>query len=492
MSMSDNTSNTSKVLKGISSQTLVTIVLGIVEIVSFSLMSRLLTKEDFGYYAAITAITAVFSTFSETGIGTSIVQQKKLSTRFVNNAFTINMLFGTFLSLLLLVLAGPLSRFVADESMRVPLMLISGTLLLHCLTSVSKSIIHRRRQFLTLGVINLISLVITTALAVWLAYLGFGYYAILAKAILGSIITFILSWILCRTKFSFALDGQTFKKIFSFSGWLMASSLFRNLSHQIDRLLMPRLLSVSALGAYNRPKDFVEQISTKLNGIFDTALFPVLSGIQDNKRAMKSSFNRSMFLMNMFAMLLTMAFMFNSGLLIRVFFGEKWMDLQSVMFVISCSLLFNINGRLADCFLRSLGMTKQQFFFRVFEFVLKTIGVLIGFKWGILGVATSVVITNVIAKLVKIIYIGGKVDTEPKRVMNNIFLSWRYAIVMLPICLVSYILLPRTLGGEIAMAVIFALTAAVIFLFMPKLVGKQYEEEVYVKVISYVKKILHK
>ena len=490
--MSDNTSNTSKVLKGISSQTLVTIVLGIVEIVSFSLMSRLLTKEDFGYYAAITAITAVFSTFSETGIGTSIVQQKELSKRFVNNAFTINLLFGAFLSLLLLVLAGPLSRFVADESMRVPLMLISGTLLLHCLTSVSKSIIHRRRQFLTLGVINLISLVITTGLAVWLAYLGFGYYAILAKAILGSIITFILSWILCRTKFSFALDGQTFKKIFSFSGWLMASSLFRNLSHQIDRLLMPRLLSVSALGAYNRPKDFVEQISTKLNGIFDTALFPVLSGIQDNKRAMKSSFNRSMFLMNMFALLLTMAFMFNSGLLIRVFFGEKWLDLQSVMFVISCSLLFNINGRLADCFLRSLGMTKQQFFFRVFEFVLKTVGVLIGFKWGILGVATSVVITNVIAKLVKIIYIGGKVDTEPKRVMNNIFTSWRYAIVMLPICLVSYFLLPRTLGGEIAMAVIFCLTTAVIFLFMPKLVGKQYEEEVYLKVISFSKKILRK
>lgn len=492
MGMTDKTSNTSKVLKGISSQTIVTIVLGIVEIVAFSLMSRLLTKEDFGYYAAITAITTIFSTFSETGIGTSIVQQKELSRRFVNNAFTINLLFGTLLSLLLLVLAGPLARNVADESMKIPLMLISGTLLLHCLTSVSKSIIHRRRQFLTLGLINLISLVITTCLAVWLAYLGYGYYAIIAKAILGSIITFLLSWFLCKTKFGLALDGETFKKIFSFSGWLMASSLFRNLSHQIDRLLMPRLLSVSALGSYNRPKDFIEQISTKLNGIFDTALFPVLSGIQDNKRAIKSSFNRSMFLMNMFALLLTMAFMFNSGLLIRVFFGEKWMDLQSVMFVISCSLLFNINGRLADCFLRSLGMTKQQFFFRVFEFVLKTIGVLIGFKWGIMGVAVSVVITNTIAKVVKIIYVGGKVDTDPQKVIINIFSSWRYAIVMFPVCMISYIFLPHTWAGEIAMAVIFALTTAIVFLFMPKLVGEQYEQEVYVKVKSSVFNLLHK
>ena len=100
-------------------------------------------------------------------------------------------------------------------------------------------------------------------------------------------------------------------------------------------------------------------------------------------------------------------------------------------------------------------------------------------------------ITNVIAKLVKIIYVGGKVDTEPKRVIINICSSWRYAVVMLPICLVSYILLPRTLGGEIAMAIIFALTTVMVFLFMPKLIGKQYEEEVYVKVVSFVKNKLH-
>ena len=307
--MEREASNTSKVIKGMSSQTLVTIVLGVVEIISFSIMSRLLTQEDFGYYAAITAITVVFATFSETGIGSAIVQQKELTKRYVNNAFTISLLFGGFISLLLLVLSGPLSRSVADESMKVPLMLMSGTLLLHCLTSVNNSMMHRKLQFLRMGIINLISLIITTCVAVWLAFLGYGYYAIITKAVLGSVITYILSLILCNTHYGFALDSQTFKKIFSFSGWLMASSLFRNLSHQIDRLLMPRLLSVSALGAYNRPKDFVEQISAKLNGIFDTALFPVLSGVQDKRSVITSAFRRSLFLMNIFASLLTMAFM---------------------------------------------------------------------------------------------------------------------------------------------------------------------------------------
>lgn len=485
-------SNTTKAINGMSSQTLVTVVLGIVEIVSFSIMSRLLTQDDFGYYAAISAITAVFATFSETGIGAAIVQQKELSKNFINNAFTISILFGGIISLLLLVLAGPLASMVADKSMKVPLMLMSVTLLLNCLTSVNLSIMQRKLQFLRMGLISLISLVITTCIAVFLAYKGYGYYAIITRAVLASVVSYLLSLIMCHTVFGFALDGKTFKRIFSFSGWLMASSLFRNLSHQVDRLMMPRILSITALGAYNRPKDFIEQISTKINGIFDTALFPILSGIQDNKTALTSAFRRSMFLMNMFALLLTMAFMFCSGLLIRVFFGQQWMDLQPVFIVISSSLLFNMDGRLADCYLRSMAMTKQQFLFRVFEFILKTAGVLIGFRWGVLGVAVSVVITNFVAKIIKIIYIGGKVDVTPMQVMGIIISSWRYSIVILPIGIVTFVLLPDVLWGDIVMVLVFVVSVLLVFLLVPHFVGQLYYEEVYLKMKAVLKQKIFK
>ena len=490
--MNKQPSNTDKAIKGMSSQTLVTIVLGVVEIVSFSIMSRLLTQEDFGYYAAITAVTTVFASFSETGIGSAIVQQKELSKRFVDNAFTLSFLFGSFISILLLVLARPLSRTVADESMMIPLMLMSGTLLLHCLTSVNTSIMHRKLQFLRIGSIRLTALVVTTIIAIWLAYKGFGYYAILTKAILSSVITYILSLIMCKTRFGFALDGPTFKKIFSFSGWLMASVAFRNLAHQIDRLMMPRLLSVTALGAYNRPKDFVEQISSKISGIFDSALFPVLSGLQDNKQALNSSFRRSMYVMNMFALLLSMALMFNSDLLIRVFFGEQWLHLRSVLFVVSLSILFNFDGRLADCYLRSLAMTKQQFFFRVFETVLNIVGVLVGFKWNILGVAICVVITNTVAKLVKIVFVGLKVNMSPGLTIGIILSSWRYALLFLPICIFAYVMLPSSWGGDIFMAIIFVLTSCLIFLFLPNFVGHEYKEEVFGKIMSFMRDKLNR
>lgn len=480
-------SNTQKVFRGVSSQTLVTIILGVVEIISFSIMSRLLTQQDFGYFAAISAVTIIFSTFSDTGIGSAIVQQKELTQRYINNAFTISAIFGSIISFLLLVLAGPLAKGVADESMKVPLMLMSGTLLLNCLISVNLGLMERKMQFFLIGTINIIAIIITTGVAILLAFHGYGYYAIITKAVLSSVIIYILSFIFCKTNFKFALDFQTFKKIFSFSGWLMASGFFRNLAHQIDRLLMPHLLSVTSLGAYNRPKDFIEQMSSKIAGIFDMVLFPVLSSIQDDIGAIRSSFIRSLHLLNTFALLFTLALAVNSGLIIRIFFGDQWIDLRPVMIVLSFSLLINFDGRLADCYLRSLAMTKQQFFFRIFETIMNIIGVFVGYRWGIMGVACCVVTSNAITKFVKLLFIGTRIDVHPGLAIRIILSSWRYSIIILPIFIVSHLVLPNTWGGDLILSVIFVLTIIVLFFLIPKCVSIEYYNEIYMKMTTVIK-----
>ena len=162
-------SNTSKVLKGVSTQTLLTILTGVIEIVAFSIMSRLLTQQDFGYYAAVTAVSSVFAAFSETGIGSAIVQRKTIDQKYLDNAFTLCLLFGLFGSSLLVVCSGPISKYVADETMQVPLMLVATTLFTGTLSSIGLSIMHRKLQFLRMGIIRISALIITTIVSIVLA-----------------------------------------------------------------------------------------------------------------------------------------------------------------------------------------------------------------------------------------------------------------------------------------------------------------------------------
>lgn len=485
--MSDNTSNTSKALKGMSSQTIVTIVLGLVDIVSFGIMSRLLTQEDFGYYAAITAITTVFASFSETGLGSAIIQRKNITDKFVNNAYTLSLIFGITIAAILVALSKPLSVGLVDESLIIPLMLMSITLLFHNIISVNTSIMYRRLEFVQVGMINLVSLVITTIVAILLAYMGLGYYAILTKAVLATIITLVLSHIGAKTKFRLQLDFETVKSIFGFSGWLMISVFFRNLAQQLDRLLMSNMLSVNSLGAYNRPKEFIIQISSKINGIFDTALFPVLSGIQDDIEAVKRAYLRSFYYINIFAIVLSLAFVFNSELIIRVFFGEKWMSILLTMQILSCMLVFNVDARLADCYLRSLGWTKQQFYFRVIEVVAQLIGILIGGHYGINGIAVSVVLVNILTIAAKNYYITKRLGIDTFKVIKTILKSWKVSYLTLPVLIILQCLLPHHLLGNVINAFIFCLLYLFAFVVYPNMIGSMYKNEVYPTIISKLK-----
>lgn len=485
--MSDNTSNTSKALKGMSSQTIVTIVLGLVDIVSFGIMSRLLTQEDFGYYAAITAITTVFASFSETGLGSAIIQRKNITDKFINNAYTLSLIFGITIAAILVALSKPLSVGLVDESLIIPLMLMSITLLFHNIISVNTSIMYRRLEFVQVGMINLVSLVITTIVAILLAYMGLGYYAILTKAVLATIITLVLSHIGAKTKFRLQLDFETVKSIFGFSGWLMISVFFRNLAQQLDRLLMSNILSVNSLGAYNRPKEFIIQISSKINGIFDTALFPVLSGIQDDIEAVKRAYLRSFYYMNIFAIVLSLAFVFNSELIIRVFFGEKWMSILLTMQILSCMLVFNVDARLADCYLRSLGWTKQQFYFRVIEVVAQLIGILIGGHYGINGIAVSVVLVNILTIAAKNYYITKRLGIDTFKVIKTILKSWKVSYLTLPVLIILQCLLPHHLLGNVINAFIFCLLYLFAFVVYPNMIGSMYKNEVYPTIISKLK-----
>ncbi len=481
-------SNTQKVVKGVSSQTIVTIVLGVVEIVSFSIMSRLLGQKDFGYYAAIVAVAAVFQSLSETGIGASIVQKKDLNQNYINNAFSLSFIFGIVIAGLLCALSGFIAGFIADDSITIPLRLFSITLICSCLSSVYISLMQRKLQFIRIGLINLSSLVITTTIAVILALKGFGYYAILTKAVLQSVLILVISYFAAQTKFSLAFDKSEYKSIFNFSGWLMFSAVFRNIANQTDRLLMTSLLSVETLGFYTRPKEFINNISGKFNVIFDSALFPVLSEIQDEREKLNKSFHYAVYFLNTAGMLISLGFFCNSELIIRVFFGEEWLNVNTLFMVLSVYPILLINGRLGDVFLRTLALTKQQFFFRVGQFAFAITFILIGYRFGIIAVAVSIMSSYFCITAIKITFLMKKMNLKTLDIITTITKSFQFSVFVLPVFMGCKFFLPATLTGNIISAVIFLLTTGLLFFVLPKLVGKKYHEEAYSKVLSFVKK----
>ena len=138
----ESTSN--KIFRGLSTQTIITVSLGILELVVFSIMSRLLTKSDFGYYAAITGITFIFNSISNAGIGSALIQKSGINDIYMSTAFTLSLLISFSFAVIYFFLSPLLALTILDESMILPLELLSMTLLFWSISSYGNCMLIKK------------------------------------------------------------------------------------------------------------------------------------------------------------------------------------------------------------------------------------------------------------------------------------------------------------------------------------------------------------
>lgn len=484
-----STDKTSKFFSGISTQTIITLIMGVMEVVVFAIISRMMTKVEFGYYAAISGIVAIFVSISEAGLGSSIIQKKDASDDFISTAFSWSVILGTAISILVFVLAPILANTIADSTLIVPLRIMAITVLFNSLISVGNGILYRKLAFKTVGIIGIVSYLLASVVSIGMAARGMGLMAVVALPIVNSIVRVILLFYTIRYP-KFVIRKKETKEIVFFGGWLTLGVVFNNLTHQLDKLLLPKWMSVTILGAYNRPAGFVSTISDKLNGIFDTVLFPILSDLQNDKEKVQEVFLLATSLLNSFSVILAAVFFFNAHLIISVFFGSQWMDMVSVMQIISISVIFNINGRLVDCFFRSLAFVRLGFFLRVLSAIVMFLCIYIGSHYGVNGVATSIVVANITNILIKVFCLASKTKTSIAKTLQSIIFAWKPVLPILLIGIPFLLLDNHSWVINIAFAVVFTIIVIVEFGFFPRFIGKAYAQRVYPMVEKIKNKII--
>lgn len=479
-------SKTETFIKGISVQTIVTIFIGVLELIVFSTFSRLLSKEEFGYFAAMMGVMAISQSLSEAGLGSSIIQKREASPKFISTACSLSLIMGCVIALLVFVLAPQLALLVCDDTITIPLRIMSSTLILNSLISVGNAQLYRKLNFKRVGIIRCISFCLAGMLGLYLAYVGWGLLSIVAYTTLDPLLN---TFFLYTTSVKFpriCVSKDEIKGIVSYGGWLTIGVIINNLTKQIDKLFTSRLLSVEVLGAYNRPAGFTTNITSKITSIFDNVLFPMLSNLQDDHDKVIGVFYRSVSLLNSISIVLFAIFFFNAPLIITIFFGSAWMDMVVIMRIVSLTVIFYVNGQLVDCYFRSLNLVKQGTFLRFFNALLTVCCVVIGCRYGVIGLAIGVVISNIVNIVSKLFVLVWKIKASLSLVIEKWIIAWKPSILLIIVGCIFFIV-PSSLPFYIIEATIFAIILILEFIFYPNIVGTEYTSSIYPHIKNKIK-----
>ena len=478
--------NRSKTYKGISIQTFITITLGVLGILYFAVMSRLLSKTDFGYFAIITAVTSILTSLSEAGLGSAVIQSRNSSKSFVQTAWTLSFILGSIFCILLFCFADFLSTImVGSDVLSLGYRIMSFSLILYAVNGVGRAVIIKKLNFLKYGVFDIVAYTLSSIVGVYLAYNGYGFYAVVVAMLLHQTFLGVQIIISIRDILSIKIQKNYVREIINYGGWLTSSVIVRNITDQADKLITTHWISVPLLGAYNRPTGLIYQITGNINGIFDTILFPILSGINDDPKKIVSAYEKSVSLIILFSIILSTGFILASELIISIFLGEEWLYLANIFEIVSLVIVFLSYNRLADCFFRSIGIVKTYFMSRCYILVCTCVSIYLGCQFGIVGLAIGLVVSKIAAVIIKIILLTPYIPLKRFSFYKESLKSWGVPLILFFVC---YIIKKSMPFGNFVSIVLFVSILGIICCARPQLLGSIFYENLYLVVVNKLRK----
>lgn len=246
------------------------------------LLARLLGPDAFGQVALLTVFADLSMTFIESGLNTALVQSREVDDRDYSTVFYITLAMSVLMIVLWQLLAPMMAGFYDSPDMVAPLRFYAFSLLLSSFNSIRTAKMQREMRFKEMMYCNLVATIVSGAVAVALAFMGFGLWSLVIYffaqvAMSSAAMLFVLRW-LPRSRFS--MDSA--RRLYGFGSKILAASLITTIYNNLRPLIIGKKFSSTALGYYDRGHRFSTTISLNLDAAVNSVMFPVLSRAQDD------------------------------------------------------------------------------------------------------------------------------------------------------------------------------------------------------------------
>ena len=315
-----------------------------VGLISMLVLARVLTPADFGLVAMATALIAFVELFGWLGLEIALIQRPGATREHFDSAWTMNVLIGASVALMLLLCAWPLARFYGDDRLvALVVFLALGPLFQGCenigVVAFRKEL-NFEREFRFLLSKRLLSFAITVALALWLR----SYWALAIGMVFGRLAGVAISYALhpFRPRWSLSRAGD----LLHFSLWLVAQNIFVFLKDRGPDFIVGKFAGAHALGMWSVANELSNLVGTELIQPMNRAALPTYSQLAEDRAALAAAYLSAAGLVAVLVMPLVVGLAAVAPLVVAVLLGPQWREVGPLISLLA------FHG-LVDVFLRT-------------------------------------------------------------------------------------------------------------------------------------------
>lgn len=354
----------------------------ILAVVVNAILARIISPEDFGIMAIVTVFSTFFSTLSDFGLSTAIIQNKSLNRREIEDVFSFSLYISLILAIIMIAISYPISIFYNEIRLIKIGQLLSISLFFNSLSAVPNGLLCREKRFLEMSIRNVTVYISCAIIAIILALNGAGIYSLVAQTILIAIVTFIWNCVISKIILHIKFRLGSIKKIAGYSGFQYAFSMLNYFSRNLDNLLIGKYIGTVPLAYYSKAYGLMLYPVNNITGVITPVLHPILSDHQNNKEYIYIQYIKIIKIISLISIYIEVICFFNSSEIVNIVLGQTWAESSVCFKILSIAIMTQMITATTGAIFQSLGETRLLFIVGFINVAITVVGISLGIVFG--------------------------------------------------------------------------------------------------------------
>lgn len=297
-----------------------------IQFISGIVLARLLTPFDYGCIGMLAIFMTLAESFIDGGFGSALIQKKRPTHEDYSTIFWWNVVLAFLMYAVLYIFAPAISRFY-----KIPLLCdvlrVQGIILfIYALNLIQRNQLKKQLKFRILAKVRIVTSVIALIATIFMAYKGFGVWALVAQNIIGAVIPAIVFWGYTKWKPSFVFSRRSFKELFSFGIFMFLTHIVNKMNSQLQALLIGKFYNPVILGYYSKGSKTESLASQTISSVMTSVTYPLYAEVQDEKKRMQNMIKRLTMTISYITFPLMFILMLCAKPIFVLLYSDRWLN----------------------------------------------------------------------------------------------------------------------------------------------------------------------
>ena len=366
-----------------------------ISFISGIILARLLTPYDYGCIGMLSIFMVLAENFIDGGFGSALIQKKRPTQEDYSTIFYWNLGMATLMYAILFICAPAISHFYKTPLLCDVLRVQGLVLFIYAFNIVQRNQLKKKLNFKVLSIVTIVTSLTALAVTIFMAYKGFGVWALVAQNLITSAIPAIVFWFFIKWRPLWTFSWKSFHELFGFGFFMFLTNLLNSFGGQIQGLLIGKRYNPTTMGYYSKALGTEKLATHSISSIISQVTYPLYAEVQDNNELLVNIIRRLTMTISYVTFPLVFILILIAKPLFILLYSDRWVNsipyfqVLCLAGLVSCLIAVNTQT------IAAIGKSKTMFVWTVIKRTVGIAFVVIGlFTFGMKGLLVGVLLNT--------------------------------------------------------------------------------------------------